>query len=153
MKKYSNPGMLVFVIACSALCSFSPKLGGDSYTIHLNNKLLVQHHVASKANTPSLSLDARSGNDKLAVYFSECGQIGRDRKLTLKDNQDKVLKEWSYANVTGEHSPMTFTTKDVTTANKNKSSVLRLYYSSREASRERLLATISFGATAASTRK
>lgn len=145
--------MLAFAIACLALCSFSLRLGGDSFTIHLNNKLLVQHHVASKDKTPSISLDARSANDQLAVYFNECGQIGRERKLTLKDNQDKVLKEWSYANVTGEHTPMTFTTKDVTTANKNKSSALRLYYSSREASKERLLVTITFGDTAASTRK
>ncbi len=136
------------LIVCSALFSFSTFRGGDSYTIHVNNKQLVQYYVASKEATPKISLD-QNANDKLSVFYSECGKIGQSRKLTLKDQQDNVLKEWSFANVTGEHTAMICNSKEIFTANKNKVNSLKLYYSSREVSKERLLVTIDLGNTSA----
>jgi hypothetical protein len=154
MKNLVRPvSVLLFTFVCATLLSFSLKFGGDSYTIHLNNKQLVQHYVHSKSSTPSISLNPRSGTDQVSVYYSECGKIGSQRKLTLKDNQDNILKEWGYANAKEEHTPMTFTTKEVTAANKNKVNTLKLYYTSNEVSNGRLLATISLGDAAASTRK
>jgi len=147
MKKQTLLSLLA-LIASSVLFSFSTFRGGDSYTIHLNNKQLVQHYVASKEATPKISLD-QNGNDKLSVFYSECGKIGQSRKLTLKDQQDNVLKEWSFENVTGEHTPMICSTTEILMANKNKANALKLYYSSREVSKERLLVNINLGATSA----
>jgi hypothetical protein len=133
---------LVGVALCVTLFSFS-KIGGDSYTIHLNNKQLLQYYVHSKAATPTFSLAQSNGTDQLSVFYSECGKIGKERKLSLLDEKDNTLAEWRFANAPAdEHTPMTCKAKEIL-AFKQKNSKVKLFYSSNEVSRRQLLATIT----------
>lgn len=128
---------------CATLFSFTP-VGGDSYTIHVNNKLLAQHYVASKEAIPSISVNRAAANDQFSVYYNECGKIGKDRKLAIKDEKNTVLKEWSYANAVEEHTPMTYKASEIISLKRKDSGKLKLVYTSREVSDGRLLATITF---------
>lgn len=132
---------LMWVAMCASLFSFS-KIGGDSYSIQLNEKQILQHYVHSKAPTPSFSLNQSSPNDQLAVYYSECGKIGKERKLSIWDEKDNVLKEWQFTNVTGEHTPMNLKAKDILAMKQKGSNKLKLVYSSLEVTKGRVLATI-----------
>src|SRR5687767_265718 len=132
---------LVWILLCTTLFSFS-KIGGYSYTIHLNEKQLVQYYVHSKAETPNFSLAQVTANDQLSIYFNECGQIGKERRLSIRDEKDNVLKEWQFANATSEHTPMIFKAKEILALKKNGNNKLRLFYASREVSKGQLLATI-----------
>ena len=133
--------LLGFAIVSAALFSFS-RIGGDSYTIHLNEKQLVQYYVHSKTATPSISLAQAGANDQLFVYYNECGQIGTARKLSIRDEKDNVLKEWEFANATGEHTPMAFKAKEIAALKKNGGSKFKLFYASKRVSGGQLLATI-----------
>ncbi len=132
---------LVWIVFCTTLFSFS-KIGGDSYTIHLNEKKLVENYVHSKAATPSVSLAQANSSDQLFVYYNECGKIGKERKLSIRDDKDNLLREWQFTNASGEHTPMICKAKEILALKKNGNSKLRLFYSSREVSKEQLLATI-----------
>lgn len=132
---------LVLIATCITLFSFS-KIGGNSYTIHLNEKQLVEYYVHSKEATPGFSLAQASASDQLFVYFNECGQIGKERKLSIQDEKGNILKEWQFANVTTEHTPMICKAKEILALRKNGSSKFRLYYTSREVSKGQLLAII-----------
>jgi hypothetical protein len=131
----------VWLTLSTTLFSFS-KIGGDHYTIHLNDKQLLEHFVHSKEAIPSFSLDQASANDQLSVYYSECGKIGTARKLSVKDDKGNVLAGWQFENAVQEHSPMNFKVKDVLALKQKGNNRVKLFYSSREVSKDRLLATI-----------
>lgn len=131
---------LVWIAFCTTLFSFS-KIGGDSYTIHLNEKKLVENYVHSKAATPSISIAQAASNDQLFVYYSECGKIGKERKLSIRDEKDNILREWQFTNATEEHTPMIFKAKEIQALKKNGNNKLKLFYASREV-KGQLLATI-----------
>lgn len=133
--------LLGLITICTALFSFST-IGGNSYTIHLNEKQLVEYYVHSKEATPGFSLAQALANDQLFVYFNECGQIGKERKLSIRDEKDNTLKEWQFTNATNEHTPMVFKAKEILALKKNGSNKFKLYYSSREVSKGQLLAII-----------
>jgi hypothetical protein len=118
-------------------------IGGDSYTIHLGEKQLVQFYVHSKNPTPTFGFDQASVNEQISVYYSECGKIGKERKLTIKNEKDEVLAGWQFANTTGEHTPMNFKAKDILALKQKGVNKVKLYYSSQEVSSGRLLAVIS----------
>lgn len=124
------------------LSSFTVHVGGESYTIHLNNKLVAEHYLTSKAVTPSIALNQAEGNNELSIYYNECGKIGTERKLTIKDDNDKVLKTWSFVNASGEHTPMVCKDKDILAVTQKEDNSVRLYYTSKEVTSERFLATL-----------
>lgn len=133
--------LLGLALVSAAMFSFS-RIGGDSYTIHLNEKQLVQYYVHSKTAAPSFSLAQAAANDQLAVYYNECGQIGKERKLSIRDEKDNVLKEWQFTNVTDDHTPMTFKAKEILVLKKNGNNKFKLYYTSKRVSGGQFLATI-----------
>ncbi|HEU5290912.1 MAG TPA: hypothetical protein VFU05_09740 [Cyclobacteriaceae bacterium] len=133
--------LLGLALICATLFSFS-RIGGYSYTIHLNEKQLVQYYVPSKNAVPNISLAQATVNDQLFVYFNECGQIGTERKLSIRDEKDNILKEWQFANAAGEHTPMIFKAKEILALKKNGSNKFKLYYASKRVSSGQLLATI-----------
>ena len=132
--------LIAGVTLCSFLFAFS-SVGGEGFTIHLNNKLLVEHYFTSKSVTPVLTLDRAAIHGEFAVYYNECGQIGKARGLTIKDEKDNVLKKWSFKNATDEHNPMTIPVKEIINL-KQKGISLKLVYNSEKVSDGRLLATI-----------
>jgi hypothetical protein len=132
---------LMWIALCAILFSFST-VGGESFTIHLNDKLIIQHYVTSNSSAPSITINQGNVNDKLSVYYNECGRIGKERKLTVLNAEDNVLKAWSFTDAASEHSSMTCSIKDILSLKGKSGNKLKLLYSSREVSKGRLLATI-----------
>lgn len=120
------------------LMAFS--FGGDSFTIHLNNKQIIEHYVYKK-ETPTLQL-AQGEKGVLSVFYSECGKIGKARTIILKDDRQNILHTWRYADALTEHKPMEIAVPKLQEYLK-KAKVLNLYYQSRDVKKETLLVTIS----------
>lgn len=133
---------IIGIVLGATLFAFTSFRGGESYTIHLNSRLLVEHYMTSKAETPTLSIMQTSENDQLSVYYNECGKIGKERKLSIQDVQGNVLKTWSFANALGEHTPMIFKVKDILALKQKGDNSVRLFYTSKEVASERFLATL-----------
>lgn len=140
MKYYNS--RLNWITLVVILSSFTTRIGGESYTIHLNNKLVAEHYLTSKAVTPSVALNQAESNDELSIYYNECGRIGTARKLIIKNEKDQVLKTWSFANASDEHAPMVCKVKDILALKQTGTTSPRLYYTSKEVASERFLATL-----------
>jgi hypothetical protein len=124
------------------ISSFSLKKGGDSFEIYVNGRLVVQQYVAVAKGIQNLQLGENFSNGKIEVYYSHCGHTGTGRSITIRNAQNKVLKQWQFANVQTK-SPMTCQVKDILALQKNKDAQLNLYYSSKELPEGRLLASIT----------
>lgn len=129
-----------------ALCSFT-KFGGDSYSIHLNDKLLLQHYVHSDKEAKSISLSNSDAQDLLSIRYSHCGKIGSDRVVTLRDSRDQVVKTIQYPDVAGETAlSMTVKVQDVFAASRSiNGKSIRIHYASKELAKGITLTTIDFG--------
>ena len=121
-----------------ALFSFKTGRGGDSFTIYLNNKLVLQQYVYADKSVKTISLSGANPNDELRVSYSHCGTVGKKRVLTIKDKQNKILKQFSFAD--GNDS-MTCKVKDIPGLTK-ESAELSLVYSSAEMPGGHVLASL-----------
>ncbi len=135
----------LLIIFCAVLFSFSPKTGGDSFEIWLNGKRVLQQHVYIAKGVQTLELTSTSDNDKLDIYYSHCGQIGKSRYITIKDEKERSLKVWKFADAMDKNAAMSFKLKDILSLRKNKTDKLNLFYSSYELPNGRLLVTITSG--------
>lgn len=134
----------LLAISCSALFSFSSPAGGDVVEIYLNDNLLVRQYLYNDKEIKTVSLQNAKAGDQLRVYYGHCGTNGRSRSITLKDGQDKELKKWQFADVSGSaKAMMNFGVKDILGFQKNGNGKFRLYYTSREIPDGKLLAGIS----------
>jgi hypothetical protein len=67
------------------------------------------------------------------VKYSECGRTVTGRKITVKDDKDKVLKQWKFeGSSTGFQESMTCQVKDLLDLKQKGSNTLKLYYSSND---------------------
>ena len=134
------------VFSGTALLSFSGKWGGDVFEIYLNGKRVLQQFVHVDKSVKTLQLTSVSNNDKIDVYYSHCGHTGTNRVLTVRDETNKIIKQFKFTDAANTHSAMSFTVKDVVSVQKNNSTKLNLYYSSKELPAGSLLATIAWTA-------
>jgi hypothetical protein len=84
-----------------------------------------------------LTLDPR-GQKVLSINYSHCGVVGTSRNISIKDAQNKLIKEWHFVD---SKSPMTCTVKDIAALQKSNAA-LSLYYTSREIPKGKLLVTL-----------
>lgn len=142
LKRKSMAVRALLLLGCVALFSFSSKWGGDVFEIWLNGKMVLQQFVHVSKGVQTLELNQASENDRLDVYYKHCGQVGKNRYITIQDEKGHALKVWKFADATGNHSAMSFKLKDILSLKKNRNSKLSLFYSSDELPAGRLLATI-----------
>jgi hypothetical protein len=134
-------GSLMLIPLSAILFSFAPAPGGDSFTIYLNDKLLVQQYVHADKSVKTISLYSVNANDELKVNYSHCGKIGTGRRIVFKD-QSKQLKEVWFRDVTGDALPtMTYKVKDILAL--QKTGKINLVYISSEIPEGKILATLS----------
>ena len=101
---------LVLAVLTMTLLSFTENPGGDSFSIWLNDNLLHQQHLTSKAEVKTISLSVAKPENKIRIYFSECGKIGTGRTIHIHDESGKTVKRWTFKNSDGkDHEPMFFT--------------------------------------------
>jgi len=125
------------------LSSFALMPGTDYFEVYLNNKMVLQESMYNRKATPALLLDETS-TDQLRVYYSHCGATGTSRKITLKDEQNKSLKEWRFPDVDKTvKDAMSCSVKEIT-AFKKGGHTLTLYYSAKESANEVALAPIQW---------
>ncbi|HEX7902953.1 MAG TPA: hypothetical protein VF487_03660 [Chitinophagaceae bacterium] len=137
--------LAVSVVAC-VLFSFTTKPGGEGFEIYLNNKLVMQRFNSQVNTVQTLQLDPSYANAQLSIKYFHCGKVGKNRSITIKDGQNKILKEWHFTDVSAVSSPMSCSVKDILTLKKT-SSVMNLYYASSELPAGRQLAAIVIGST------
>jgi hypothetical protein len=124
------------------LFSFSSRWGGDSFQIYLNKKLVVKEFVHLANGTKSVQMNRASYDDQVDIYYSHCGQVGKSRTITIKDENNKLLKQLHFSDYEGSNSGMSFKVSDFLSWDKrNGVDQLNIYYSSKELTTERLLAT------------
>jgi hypothetical protein len=133
----------LLILVCATLFSFSSKKGGDSFEIMLNGKRVLQQFVYASKGVQTIQLTQTSDSDKLDIYYSHCGQVGKNRSITIKNEKDQPIKVWQFADATDKNGVMAFKLKDVLSLRKNKTDKLNLFYSSSELPAGRILATIA----------
>jgi hypothetical protein len=135
--------LLALVVFSTVFSSFSSKMGGDSFEIFINKKLVVQQFVSHTSGVKSFQLDASNANYQVDVYYSHCGKSGTSRNIIIKDGENHLLKEWHFSDASGSNTPMSCKVKDLLNIGKtNGTSKLNIYYSSKELPKGRLLAAV-----------
>ena len=144
MKSFISKTMTA-VVMLTALFAFSPKFGGEGFEILLNNKVVLQQFGKELNTVKSLDLSNLSASDKLSVRYHHCGQIGKNRVVTIKDGANTLIKEFRFADVSTAVGEMVINVKDIPGLNLTKTVTLKIYYRSTELPNGRQLATISTG--------
>src|SRR5690242_17933028 len=88
---------LVVLVFCTALLSFAERPGGDTFSIYLNEKLLLQQHVWLERGVKDISLAGTKLNDVLKIQYSHCGKTGTARSLAVLNDESRIVKTWHFA--------------------------------------------------------
>ena len=144
--KFSWVNSLIGVTLCSLLLSFSIKPGAHRFQVYLDGKLLIEQYANSKMDAPKLLLDPAENYSQLIVKYSECGRTVTGRMITIKDDHNKILKEWRFDGETsGYKESMACQVKDITALLPKGSNTLKLYYSSKEFTEGQQIAYLVIG--------
>jgi hypothetical protein len=135
-------------IASVALCSFAFVPGGASYEVYLKCERVIQDHLYGRKVAPTLPLNMNTGQGELSVTFNNCGKIDTERKISLKNEQNKTLKEWSFSNSPDVKNQMVIRLSEIT-GFRNQYSTAKLVYSSRELTTDVHLVTLQLANTTA----
>jgi hypothetical protein len=145
INKKSVAALSLLVALSVTLFSFSTPKGGEGFEIYIGSKLVLQKFGDKMNDVKSLQLDQHSSSDQLIIKYYHCGRTGKNRTITLKDDHNKVVKEWSFSDVSGSAS-MSCSVKDILNLKKgNSSNTYNLYYTSSELPKGRLLTSIVLG--------
>lgn len=154
MKKFNyQPAiLLVLLIALSSvLFSFSLKtlspvannFGGEGFEVYLNNKLVLQQFGDKMSSVKTLQLDQTASNGQMEIRYFHCGRPGKSRVVTIKDEQNVVLKEWRFGDGK-KASKVCCNIKDILALPKIKAGrQVQLYYASSELPKGRMLAILT----------
>ena len=132
-------------LLCLLLSAFANRPGGDSFSIYLNDKLLIQQFVHAKEKTKTISLVNASANDVIKVHYSHCGKMGIARNLYIKDSQQKTLKAWKFDDsADGDKGAMRVSALEIAKLQKaTGNKTLSLVYASEQLREGFVLVTIS----------
>jgi hypothetical protein len=155
MKKINYQPTILFALLLAlsgVLFSFSVKtisfyknnFGGEGFEIYLNDKLVLQQYGKDIDQVKSLQLDQSVSNGQLAIRYYHCGRPGKGRVVTIRDQQNVVLKEWKFGDAKDASAKVCCNVKDILALPKLKTGQkVNLYYSSNELPKGRLLAILT----------
>lgn len=147
--RFSWINALVGVVLCTILFSFSSRPGAHSVQVYLDSKLMIDHYVTSNMQAPTLLIDPAENYSQLIVKYNECGRTVTGRTISIKDDHNKVLKDWRFEGAaSGFEDPMAFMIKDIIALKQKGSNNLKLYYSSTEFSEGQQIASVVIGGEA-----
>ena len=130
----------------AVLVSFKPKPGGEGFEIYLGNKLLTQQFGSKVNETKTFQLSQASYNELLLIKYYHCGKVGKHRVITIRNEENKVVKEFRYSDAANSMQSVAVPVKDLPGL-KGRNISLRLFYSSTELPNGRMLAFINVAAT------
>jgi len=139
-----KPIVVIALLAfCATLFSFVPKFGGEGFQVYVDNKLVLERYGKEIDVVKTLNLDEYSDNGQITVKYYHCGKISKGRVITVKDDQQKILKQWKFTDVTESTPAMNCSVKEIIGLQKSAhGNTLNLYYVSSELPAGRLLAAI-----------
>jgi hypothetical protein len=152
MKKINYQPKAVFgllILLCTVLFSFSFKtaetiFGGEGFEVYLNNKLVLQQFGKDLNTVKMIKFDQGASNGELAIKYFHCGQAGKSRVISIRDEQNVVLKQWKFGDTKDASAKLCCSMKDIFALPKLKEGkTVNLYYSSSELPGGRLLAILS----------
>lgn len=127
--------------------SFSPPAGGEGFEILLNGKLLVRQFGKSQP-VKTIRFNDQQAGESLVVKYFHCGQVAKNRSIVIRDEKDRVLKEWKFDNrstsaLAVSDPSMSCDVKAILNAQKKTDGKLALYYACNEIPKGRLLLYIA----------
>lgn len=108
------------------------KPGGDVFEVFIGKEMVIQQAIHSEKGVKEISVRGDQKDDKISVRYYHCGKAGTRRSITLKDQQDKVLKTLNFSDPRTERSLMSFPISEIIKFQSAKDQKIRLYYSSAE---------------------
>jgi hypothetical protein len=135
---------IALLVSSLGFFAFTSKFGGDGFEVWINNKMVLQQYFHGDQTVKNIALQESNYNDKISFKYSHCGNLGKGRSITLKNADEKVLKQLNFSD---GGKVMTFDVKDIMEVQKNANTVIRIYYASREIPAGKLLVSMSRGNT------
>lgn len=133
--------LLLSTLVCTAMMATSFGFGGEHYRISFDGVQVVEYLIFQKKEIPELQVTSTMST--MAVRYDHCGQTGQDRKLTLVDSKGAVLKEWTFANESGNTgSSMMIDAKQLLLALRGTTGRSTLVYHSTSLQSARVLAYV-----------
>jgi hypothetical protein len=80
------------VKTAETISSYKNNFGGEGFEVYLNDKLVLQQYGKEMDIVKNLQLDQSASNGQLAIRYYHCGKPGKSRTVTIKDEQNVVLK-------------------------------------------------------------
>lgn len=133
------------ILLSFAFFAFTIPAGVDKYEVYLNDKLLLKEYAMKDISLKSLQLEKAKPTDQLVIYYTHChgNAAGTARSISVKDEKGKTLKEWKFADPTGDKAGMVIQVKELQQLEKsNTKSNLTLYYASAQLPGGQLLAAL-----------
>ena len=132
------------VKTAETISSYKSNFGGEGFEVYLNDKLVLQQYGKEMDKINNLQLDQSASNGQLAIRYYHCGRPGTSRIVTIKDEQNVVLKEWKFGDARDASAKVSCSVKDILTLPKIKAGKkVNLYYAAGELPNGRLLATLT----------
>lgn len=132
----------LLTILSATVMSFSFKPGGEGFEIFTGNKLVVQQ-FGNSGSVQNVQVNLRDANNDLFIKYYHCGKAGRNRVITVKDSQDGLLKTYHYDDSPTANSVMKLPASELSAITNGQVHQIKLYYSSSELPKGRLLVTLS----------
>lgn len=128
MKQITVKTMLLLAVA-AILFSFT-KMGGEGFEISVNNRVVVQQFGETLNKVQRIKLTSHSGNDQLTVKYHHCSKVGKNRVITFKDGQNKIVKVMRFADVASPLAGMNCNVKEIVQLGNKNETELNMYYTS-----------------------
>lgn len=142
--KSITTGMFGLLALAAMLFSFTPRLGGEGFEIFINGKPVLKQYNKEMNEVKTLQASTFSSNDVLSIKYYHCGKVAKNRVVSIRDGQGRLLKEFRFRDAAGQMDEMSCGVKELTVLKKPGTGTLQLYYTSSELPEGRLLAAISF---------
>lgn len=137
--------LLLIVFSAASIFVVAAKYGVDSYSIYLNEKLLLQNALDKPLSLTSLKLTEANAADYLLVRYRECHAPAsgpKGRAISLRNDQGKIVKEWKFKNDGENNGAMKIPVREVLDAQKQSTETLVMFYSSDGLGRGQQLAAL-----------
>lgn len=138
--------LALLALLCLSASAFAPGAGLDSFEIYLNSRLLVKQAVNEPVSLNRLPLEEARAGDLLVIRYRHCGGVaGRNRSISIRNEQGQVLKQWKFGDAGSGNDDMQVPVKELQQLQKEHQGRLDVYYTSAQLPRGQMLAGLQAG--------
>jgi hypothetical protein len=128
----SKASLILAGLAFSFGISSFNRPGGDMFEVYIGKEMMIQQALHNDKSVKQITLRPEQKDEKMSIKFFHCGKSGTQRTITLRDENDQVLKTLSFSEPKSSSSVMSFPVSEIVKFQSRKNSLVRLYYSSAE---------------------